>query len=306
MLGSTLEFAMTKLNVLVAPQPSRTSSASRIWRLFRRHRLGLISLFVLLAFVFVAAFASQITPYDPNATNTSYAAGRPQPPTVTYALGTDNYGRDYLSRTISGIRISLFVGVTAVAFQLLIGMTIGALVGYIGGWVDNLLMRITDVFLAIPAFMLLLILAGILGGTLPALIFAIGALNWMTVARLVRAQFLSLKQQEYVTAARSIGASDVRIIFVYLLPNTLSSVIVAATLSIPSAILTESALSFLGLGVPPPNASLGNMLSEAQQWVRTAWWIWIVPGLTLSLIVLSFNFVGDAARDALDPRLQTG
>ena len=281
---------------------SAPSNRAGIWRAFRRHRLALASAMVLILFSFIAIFADSITPYDPNATNTSYAAGKPQPPSAEYALGTDNYGRDYLSRTISGVRVSLLVGVTAVIFQLVIGVISGTVAGYFGGWVDNLLMRITDAFLAVPAFMLLLTVTGILGGTLPALIFAIGALNWMTVARLVRAQVLSLKEQDYVLAARCLGALHGRIMIVYLLPNLISSIIVAATLSVPGAILTESALSFLGLGVPPPNASLGNMLSEAQQWVRSAWWIWVVPGVTISMIVLAFNFVGDGLRDALDPR----
>lgn len=272
------------------------------WRSFRRHKLAVVSLVLLIVICFIGIFAAQVMPYDPNATNAAYAGGKPQPPSIEYVLGTDNYGRDYLSRTISSLQISLLVGVTAVVFQVLIGVTIGVISGYAGGYIDNLLMRFTDVFLAVPAFMLLLIVAGILGGTLPALILAIGALNWMTVARLVRAQILTLKEQEFVIAARAIGASDARIIGAYLLPNTISSIVVAATLAIPNAILTESALSFLGLGVPPPNASLGNMLQEAQQWVRTAWWMWIVPGVAISLIVLSFNFVGDGLRDALDPR----
>lgn len=288
----------------IALTPAHENRSGDFWRYFRRHRLAVVSLVVLIIFCLIAVFANAITPYDPNSTNTDYAGGRPQPPSAEYTLGTDNYGRDYLSRTISSLQISMLVGVTAVAFQLIIGVLVGALSGYFGGWLDNILMRITDIFLAIPGFMLLLIVAGILGGTLPALIIAIGALNWMTVARLVRAQILTLKQQEYVLAAYSIGASHARLIFVYLLPNTISSIIVSATLAIPSAILTESALSFLGLGVQPPNASLGNMLQEAQQWIRTAWWMWVVPGVTISLIVLSFNFVGDGLRDALDPRLR--
>lgn len=304
MRGQTRESAMTTNVTSLSLNPPAQRQSSNVWRYFWRHKLAVVSLFLLTGFVLVAVFAPYITPYNPNANNTSYARGTPQPPTREYALGTDNYGRDYLSRTISGVQISLTVGVTAVLFQLVVGVSIGAAAGYYGGWLDNLLMRITDIFLAVPAFMLLLIVAGILGGTLVALIIAIGALNWMTVARLVRAQFLSLKEQEYVLAARSIGAGDWRIIRRYLLPNTLSSIIVAATLAVPSAILTESALSFLGLGVPPPNASLGNMLQEAQQWIRTAWWIWIVPGATISLIVLSFNFVGDGLRDALDPQLR--
>lgn len=295
---------MTANTLHLSAAPAQQSPRADFLRRFRQHKLAMIGIVVLIFFCFVAIFGNWIMPYDPNATNTAYAGGRPQPPSLEHPFGTDNYGRDYLSRTIAGLQISMLVGVTAVAFQLLIGVTIGAVAGYFGGWVDNLLMRVTDIFLAIPAFMLLLIVAGILGGTLLALILAIGALNWMTVARLVRAQILSIKEQEFVLAARSMGASHFRLILLYLLPNTVSSIIVAATLAIPSAILTESALSFLGLGVPPPNASLGNMLQEAQQWVRTAWWVWVVPGATISLIVLSFNFVGDGLRDALDPRLR--
>lgn len=294
----------TKAALPIQFESSGSRNRARGWRIFRSHKLAFISGIVLILFILIAIFAKQITPYDPNSTNTAYAKGKPTPPTYEYALGTDNYGRDYLSRTISGIQVSLFVGVSAVVFQLLIGVGIGALAGYFGGLLDNILMRITDVFLAIPSFMLLLILAGILGGTLFALVFAIGALNWMTVARLVRGQFLSLREQEFVLAGRCIGASHWRLIMLYLLPNTLSSIIVAATLSIPGAILTESALSFLGMGVPPPDASLGNMLGDAQQWIRTSWWMWIVPGAAISLIVLSFNFLGDGLRDALDPRLR--
>lgn len=288
-----------------APAVIELRPSTSAWKTFRRHRLALISAAILLLFCFVALFADTLMPYDPNVTNTAYAVGKPQPPTAEYVLGTDAYGRDYLSRTIASIRVSLVVGLTAVAFQLVIGVTFGALAGYFGGRLDNVLMRITDAFLAVPGFMLLLMVTGILGGTLPALVFAIGALNWMTVARLVRAEVLSLKEREFVTAANCLGASHGRILTVYMLPNLLSSIIVAATLSVPNAILTESALSFLGLGVPPPHASLGNMLSEAQQWVRSAWWIWVVPGATISLIVLSFNFVGDGLRDALDPRMRS-
>lgn len=282
----------------------RRSEASVIWRQFRRHGLAVISAVVLIVFALVGGFADQLAPHDPNVTNTTYARGKPQPPTADYVFGTDNFGRDYLARTMVGMRISLVVGITAVAFQLLIGITVGALSGYFGGWVDNLLMRITDVFLSVPAFLLLLIMAGILGGGLLSLIFAIGALNWMTVARLVRAEILSLKQREFVLAGQSIGVPAWRLILVYLLPNATGSIIVAATLAVPNAILTESALSFLGLGVPPPNASLGNMLGEAQQWIRTSWWIWIIPGVTISLIVFAFNFVGDGLRDAFDPQLR--
>ncbi len=275
-----------------------------IWRQFRKHKLAVASAVLLLVMGVLAIFTDQITPYDPNLNNTSYARGRPQPPTAEYALGTDNYGRDYLSRAMVGARVSLFVGVTAVVFQLAIGVTIGATAGYFGGWVDNLLMRFTDIFMSIPSFFLLLIISGVFGGTLLTLIFLIGALSWMTVARLVRAEFLSLKGREFMEAARCIGVPGWRMVLVHLLPNALAPIIVAATLSVPYAILTESALSFLGMGVPPPHASLGKMLEEAQQWLRTAWWIWVVPGVIISMIVLAFNFVGDGLRDAFDPQLR--
>lgn len=275
-----------------------------IWRQFRRHKLAMVSAALLLAMSVVAVFANDLTPYDPNATNAAYAHGRPQPPTSGHLLGTDNYGRDYLSRAMIGMRVSLFVGVAAVFFQIMIGVTIGAAAGYLGGWADNVLMRITDMFLAMPGFFLLLIISGMVGGTLYTLIILIGALNWMTVARLLRAEFLSLREREFVVAARCIGVPGRRLVLQHLLPNALAPIIVAATLSVPYAILTESALSFLGRGVPPPHASLGTMLEGAQQWLRTAWWMWVVPGTIISLIVLSFNFVGDGLRDAFDPQLR--
>ncbi len=203
------------------------SERTRIWHVFRHHRLAVASALLLILFTFVGIFADRLTPYDPNATNTAYAKGKPQPPSAEYTLGTDHFGRDYFSRTISAIRISLFVGVAAVAFQLLIGVSVGATAGYFGGYLDNFLMRVTDVFLSIPGFMLLLIMAGILGGTLPALIIAIGGLNWMTVARLVRAEFLSLCEREFVLAGRYMGASSWRLITPYLLPNTLSSIVIS-------------------------------------------------------------------------------
>ncbi len=299
---------MSELNGYAAPaalaRPQPTPQWKLIWRQFRRHRLAVVSALLLIFLGVVSLFADYVVPYDPNAINAAYARGRPQPPTPEHPLGTDNYGRDYLSRAVVGMRVSLVVGVTAVVFQIAIGVTIGATAGYFGGWVDNLLMRITDVFLSIPTFFLLLIVSGIFGGTLLALIFLIGALNWMTVARLVRAEFLSLKEREFVLAARCIGVPGWRLATRHLLPNAMAPIIVAATLSVPYAILTESALSFLGLGVPPPHASLGKMLEEAQQWLRAAWWIWVVPGVIISAIVLAFNFVGDGLRDAFDPQLR--
>lgn len=275
-----------------------------IWRQFRRHRLAVASAILLILLSLIAIFAEQVMPYDPNATNAVYAGGRPQPPTSEHIFGTDNFGRDYFSRAIVGARVSLFVAVSAVLFQITIGIVLGATAGYFGGWVDNVLMRITDIFLSIPSFFLLLIVSGVLGGSLLTLILLIGALNWMTLARLLRAEFLSLKEREFVVAARCIGVPAWRLVLQHLLPNALAPIIVSATLSVPYAILTESALSFLGRGVPPPDASLGTMMENAQQWLRTSWWMWVVPGSIISVIVLSFNFVGDGLRDAFDPRLR--
>ena len=276
-----------------------------IWRQFRRHKLAVISAVLLILLTGLAIFTDSLVPYDPNAIDTAYARGKPQPPSIEHVFGTDNYGRDYLSRAMVGTRVSLAVGVAAVVFQVVIGVSVGALAGYFGGWVDDLLMRLTDIFLSVPGFFLLLIISGIFEASLLTLIFVIGALNWMTVARLIRAEFLSLKQREFVVAARCIGVPGWRLATRHLLPNAVAPIIVAATLSVPYAILTESALSFLGLGVPPPHASLGKMLEEAQQWLRTAWWMWVVPGLIISAIVLAFNFVGDGLRDAFDPQLRS-
>ena len=189
-------------------------------------------------------------------------------------------------------------------FQIVFGVVIGATAGYFGGWIDNALMRFTDIFLSIPSFFLLLIVSGILGGTIFTLIILIGMLSWMTVARMLRAELLSLKERDFVMAARCIGVSGRRLVLHHLLPNALAPIIVSATLAVPYAILTESSLSFLGRGVTPPHTSLGKMMEDAHQWLRAAWWMWVVPGSIISAIVLTFNFVGDGLRDAFDPRLR--
>ncbi len=296
---------MSSTAVTLSQGPQKARSEWRlIWRQFRRHRLAVISAALLIVLALVAIFADQIVPYDPNAIDAAYARGRPQAPTAEHLFGTDNYGRDYLSRAIIGLRVSLFVAVSAVVFQIVFGVVIGATAGYFGGWIDNALMRFTDIFLSIPSFFLLLIVSGILGGTIFTLIILIGMLSWMTVARMLRAELLSLKERDFVMAARCIGVSGRRLVLHHLLPNALAPIIVSATLAVPYAILTESSLSFLGRGVPPPHSSLGKMMEDAQQWLRAAWWMWVVPGSIISAIVLTFNFVGDGLRDAFDPRLR--
>jgi len=276
------------------------------WRSFRRHRLALFSLVLLIVLGNLAIFAHQVAPYNPNdidPRDPRVVRGVPQEPSLDHLLGTDNYNRDLFSRVLYGMRISLGVGFLAMLISICVGVFVGALAGYAGGLLDNFLMRIVDVFLSVPSFILFLALNAILNPSIWNLIFILGFFSWMDVARLVRAEFLALKERDYVLAARSVGATPQRLILQHMLPNALAPIVVAATLVVPSAILSESALSYIGLGVPPPDASLGNMLEDAKAWMLTAWWMWVAPATLISVIVLAFNFVGDGLRDAFDPTL---
>ncbi len=277
-----------------------------MWRNFRRHKLAMLSLVLLVVMAFLAVFAGQIAPYDPNDIDPRAAQetrGLPQEPSSEHLLGTDNFNRDILSRALYGMRISLSVGFLAMCISIGFGVLVGAISGYAGGILDNILMRIVDVFLSVPSFILFLALNAILKPSIWNIIIILGVFSWMDISRLVRADFISLKERDFIVAARSIGASPQRIMLSHLLPNSLGSIVVSATLAVPAAILSESALSFIGLGVPPPDASLGSMLQNAKAWLLTAWWMWAAPGVMISLIVLAFNFVGDGLRDALDPTL---
>lgn len=276
------------------------------WRSFRRHRLALFSLVLLIVLGVLAIFAHEIAPYNPNdidPRNPLVVRGTPQPPSLEHPFGTDNYNRDLFSRALYGMRVSLGVGFMAMIISIMVGVVVGAIAGYAGGPVDTILMRIVDVFLSVPSFILFLALNAILDPSIWNLIMILGFFSWMDVARLVRAEFLALKERDYMLAAQAVGAPSRRLILHHLLPNALSPIVVAATLVVPSAILSESALSYIGLGVPPPDASLGNMLEDAKAWMLTAWWMWVVPGTLISIIVLAFNFVGDGLRDAFDPTL---
>jgi peptide/nickel transport system permease protein len=295
-------------NAIVAlDADSRQDSLWRLtWRSFRRHRLALLSLILLIVFGVLAIFAHEIAPYNPNdidPRNPLVVRGTPQPPSLEHPFGTDNYNRDLFSRALYGMRVSLGVGFMAMLISIVVGVMVGAVAGYAGGMVDNVLMRIVDVFLSVPSFILFLALNAILDPSIWNLIMILGFFSWMDVARLVRAEFMALKERDYMLAARAVGAQSRRLILHHLLPNALSPIVVAATLVVPSAILSESALSYIGLGVPPPDASLGNMLEDAKAWMLTAWWMWVVPGVLISIIVLAFNFVGDGLRDAFDPTL---
>jgi peptide/nickel transport system permease protein len=276
-----------------------------VWRRFRRHRLALIGAIVLAVLVIVCALAPEIFPLRPYAVD---LRAYQKPPTTAHWLGTDSSGRDVLSRLIFGGRVSLSVGIVAVGLYVALGMLFGSIAGYWSGWVDSVVMRLADVVLAFPRLIIIITVAALVGPSIYNVMLIIGLLGWPPTARLVRGMFLSLREQEFVTAARAIGAGPSRIIAFHLLPNVLGPVIVAATFGTAEAILLEAGLSFLGLGVQPPTASWGNMLSGAQDIaiLQSMFWLWLPPGLMIAITVLSLNFVGDGLRDALDPRQQWG
>lgn len=287
--------------------PDTQSQSGLVWRQFRRHKLGFISFWLLIILLLMGLFAPQISPYNPNDIDPRAAnvtRGFPQPPDAEHILGTDAFNRDLFSRALFGMRISLAVGLLSMTLGLAVGVAVGAVAGYAGGFIDAALMRLVDIFLSLPSFVLFLALNAILQPSIWNIVLIIGMFAWMDTARLVRAEFLTLKQRDYVLAAHAIGVTPMRMVLVHLLPNALAPIIVTATLAVPGAILAESALSFVGIGVPPPDASLGSMLQDAKAWLNSAWWMWLVPGLLISFIVLAFNFMGDALRDALDPTLR--
>ncbi len=256
---------------------------------------------MVVALVLLAIFAPVVAPRDPLYIDTTY---RFAPPGQSgFLLGADELGRDLLSRLLHAGRVSLGVGLTTALITVLVGSVLGSLAGYYGGTVDAIIMRLVDVLLSMPTIFLLLALSAFLKPTPVTITIIIGLNSWMAVSRMVRGQILSLRQQEFVTAARAIGSTDRRMIFRELLPNALAPVLVAATLNVATAILLESSLSYLGYGIQPPTASWGNMLNNAQTYVSYAPWVAIFPGLMITLTVISFNFAGDGLRDALDPRL---
>jgi peptide/nickel transport system permease protein len=249
----------------------------------------------------VALAAPWLAPYDPNLINLKEVL---MPPSAAHLLGTDTLGRDVLSRIIFGAQVSLLVGFVAVGIATAIGMLVGALAGYYGGWVDQALMRLVDLMLCFPTLFLILAVIAVLGPSIWNIMVIIGLTGWMGVARLVRAEFLSLKEREFVVAARALGASDARLMCRHLLPNALTPVMVNATLGVAGAILVESALSFLGLGVQPPTPSWGNILTMGKDNIEIAWWLSVFPGLAILVTVMSYNLLGEGIREAIDPRLK--
>jgi peptide/nickel transport system permease protein len=291
------------------PYEARTMS-QMAWRAFRRHKPAMIGLAIILLLVFGAIFAPVISPYDPNASDLDHMLAAPS---SKHLMGTDELGRDLLTRILYGGRVSLSIGVMAMALAVFVGVIVGGLAGFYGRWVDNILMRFVDMMLSFPQLFVLIILAlalrdipiDALRGTAFASVFSIvlviAVLSWMTVARLVRASFLSLKEQEFLTAAQAIGAGSRRLMVRHLLPNALSPIIVAATFRVATSIVTEAGLSYLGFGVQPPTSTWGNMLKNAQTNMTRAPWTAIFPGLMIFIAVIAINFIGDGLRDALDP-----
>jgi len=271
-----------------------------IWQRLRHNRMAMAGGLIVL-FMFVMAAAASLLSADPAAIDVSQ---RLLPPGGGHLLGTDDLGRDVLVRMLYGARISLLVGFVAVGISCLIGILLGALAGYYGGWIDALLMRFVDIMLCFPTFFLILAVIAFLNPSIWNIMIVIGLTSWMGVARLIRAEFLSLRQRDFVLAAQALGVSDLRLIFRHILPNALSPVLVSATLGVAGAILTESALSFLGIGVQPPTPSWGNMLIIGKQTLGSAWWLSVFPGLAILITVLGYNLLGEGIRDALDPRLK--
>jgi peptide/nickel transport system permease protein len=279
--------------------PRELSPWQRALRRLWRRRGAMVGLAVIVFFVALALFASWIAPYDPIAT--SWTTVR-KAPTAQFLFGTDDLGRDVLSRVIWGARASLLAGVVSVTISLLIGVPIGLAAGYIGGWVDMLISRVTDAMLACPFLILAIALAAFLGPSLTNAMIAIGIAATPVFVRLTRAQVLAVKVEDYIEAARAVGNSNVRIALRHIFPNIVAPLIVQATLAIASAIIAEASLSFLGLGQQPPAPSWGSMLNTAKNFVENAPWMAVWPGLSIFLLVLSFNLLGDGLRDALDPR----
>jgi len=254
---------------------------------------------VLLATLFAAVFAAQLAPYDPNA---QVLLERFAPPSPAHLFGSDQLGRDVFSRVIWGSRVSLGVGFSSVLITIVIGTAIGIAAGYGGGWTDGVLMRFVDVVISIPVFMLLLTIVAIYGSNVPLLITFIGLSAFPGAARIVRAEVLSLKPREFITASRVIGSSPLRIMVRHILPNLVPIIVVSATLRVGAAILTEAGLSYFGLGVPPPAPTWGGMVADGRTSLDFAWWVSTFPGIALLVVVIATNLVGDGLRDVLDPR----
>jgi peptide/nickel transport system permease protein len=270
------------------------------WKRFRGNRFAGAGGIVVLMLFAVSFLAPYVTPYNPTTIDAYHVL---LPPSAGHWMGTDELGRDVFTRVVYGARISLMVGFVAVGIAVVIGTVIGLVSGFYGRWIDSALMRFVDIMLCFPAFFLILAVIAMLEPSIWLIMIVIGLTGWMGVARLVRAEVLSIRERDFILAARAIGASDLRIICRHILPNAMGPVLVAATLGVGGAILTESALSFLGIGVQPPTPSWGNMLTSGKDYIEFAWWLSLYPGLAILITVLAYNLLGEGIRDAIDPRL---
>ena len=274
--------------------------SAEFWRRYKKSKAAVLGLAIIISFLTIAIFAHILAPYDPWYIDFSQKF---QKPNMKHLMGTDQFGRDILSRIIYGSRVCLMIGFISAGISAFIGILIGATSGYFGGKVDDILMRFTEMFLVIPRFFLILLIVSLFGGSVWNVMIVIGLTSWPGTARLVRAEFLSLKEREFVEAARLVGAKDFKIMFRHILPNALSPVIVSSSLKVAGAILSEAGLSFLGLG-DLTHITWGQMLNRSQLFMRIAWWMAVFPGLMIFITVLSFNLIGDGLNDALNPRLK--
>lgn len=271
------------------------------WNRLKKNKMAIASFFLLVIIALIAVFAPLIAPYDPYTQDLSRIN---EPPSPDHWFGTDDVGRDLFSRVVYGTRISMLVGVVCEAICVPIGVILGALAGYFGGWVDAVISRIIEIFASFPTILFAIAVMFILGPGIMNIFIAIGVIGWTGLARMIRGQIMQLKEKEFVEAARASGASNMKIIFRHLIPNCLSTIIVVITLDIPGDIMLESTLSFVGLGVQPPDPSWGSMISEGRKFIRQNVWYSFFPGLAIMLVVLAFNTLGDGVRDALDPKLK--
>ena len=301
-----VQFAGTTVEEAPAAAIQGRSPWQLAWRRLRSDRMAVASAVVILLLCVVALAAPLIASAvgHPPATQYPYgttAQGLPKPPSGQFLLGTDNLGRDLLVRIAYGARVSLLVGLSSTAIAVIAGVAVGLFAGFYGGVIDGMLARFIDVVLAFPYLILALALVTVVGASLPIVIAVIAFFSWAALARIVRGQTLSIKEKEYIEAARAIGASPLRIMFIDILPNVIAPVLVIATLLVPTAIVFESTLSYLGLGIQPPTASWGNIISDSQQFYQVAWWFLIFPCAVLLIATLAFNLLGDGVRDAIDP-----
>ncbi len=296
------ELSKTKPNRAVSEAEAVVDSPWRqARRRFFRNKLAVIGLVVITILVSISILTPWIAPYNPEDIDLFNIQS---PPNGEFWLGTDELGRDVLTRLMYGSRITLSVGIVAMLISIGVGSVLGALAGYYGGRIDNIIMRFVDIMLSFPTLFLLIIMAAYVETTVFGVMLIIGLTSWMTVARLVRGEFLSLKEKEFIEASRALGVKDLRTIFRHLLPNAMGPITVASTLGVGYAILYEASLSFLGVGIQPPTPSWGNMLSNAQADISIAPWLAIWPGVCIFITVLCFNFIGDGLRDALDPKMK--